>query len=170
MKKLVFAFLLLLVVGCATSKPVDYDKVWAATERVLIRNQLMVQESQYREDTMVAVSQVHGDFLNKTRVKVVARVEENDEGYAEPSIRVLNQWDNSEAKTWAQSEYQTGTKWINLSNNAAMEARLFNEIMAELGKRNMYQGKAWQPPYNDQVVSGPRPVSAEPVPLLPDEE
>ncbi len=165
-----FAILLLLVAGCATSRPDDYDKVLAATERVLTRNNLMVQESRYREDTLVAVSQVHGDFLNKTRVKVVARVVESEEGYAEPAIRVLNQWDNSDAKTWNPPVYQAGENWIVLSTNAAMEAKLYNEIQSELGKHNRYQGKAWQPPYYEKQESDPQPVSAQPVPLLPYDE
>lgn len=119
--------------------------MWSATYRVLNRHNLIVRDSLYREGTMVAVSRMNGDFLNKARVKVVARVVEGEEGYLEPAIRVLNQWDRSDAVAWGHPDYQAGYRWINLSTNAAMEARLYNEIMKEMGEINLYDGRAWKP-------------------------
>jgi hypothetical protein len=131
----------------------------------------MVQESLYRESTLVATSQVHGDFLSKTRVKVIARVTTGEEGYAEPSIRVLNQWDNADAQTRNRPDYQVGESWINLSTNAAMEADLYNEIQTELGKNNRYVGKAWQPVQNDEKESQSSVKTVpQAVPLMPYEE
>lgn len=134
--------------GCA-SYNAEYYRVWDATHRVLARNELIVRDSGYREDTIVAVSKVHGDFLSKSRVKVIARVIDQD-GAWEPKVRVLNQWDNSDARTWGRAEYHDNSQWINLNANAAMEARLYNEIERELGRYNPYAGKAWQPPYNEK--------------------
>lgn len=153
-----------LWIGCASSLPADYSRVLEATHKVMTRHNLYVQESQYRENTLVAVSQVRGDFLNKTRVKVVARVVESDEGYPEPSIRVLNQWDNADTKAYHD---QVGERWVNLSTNAAMEAQLYNEIQRELGVSNAYEGKAWQPP---QSQRGQKEYSVGAVPLMPYEE
>lgn len=109
------------------------------------KNNLIVRKSLYHDHTLVAVSRMNGDFLNKSRVKVVARIVENEEGYLEPAIRVLNQWDKSDAKVWGRPSHQAGYKWINLSTNSSMEARLYNEVQKELGINNSYSGKAWKP-------------------------
>lgn len=161
-------FLLIAIAGCwvgCSTRNAEYYRVWDATHKVLARNNLVVRDSGYREDTIVAVSKVHGDFLSKSRVKVVARVVEDQHGYWEPHIRVLNQWDNSDARTWGHPDYQPHSQWINLSVNAAMEAQLYNEIQEELGHYNPYAGKAWQPPYKEDSYSVS--PSASPVPLTP---
>ena len=164
MRNLIWVLLsCLLWSGCATNEPINYDRVLDATHRVLERHSLFVQESQYREGTLVAVSKVNGDFLSKSRVKVVARVVEDEEGYAQPTIRVLNQLDNSDVQTWNHPDYQVGERWINVSANAAMEAQLYNEIQQELGRQNNYSGRAWKPVEHNH--SNVRPVGM--VPLLP---
>jgi hypothetical protein len=148
-KNLYFLMALVLVMaGCGISSHnmAEHDRIWTATREVLTRHNLIVKESLYREGTMIAVSQISGDFLNKSRVKVVARVVEGEDGHMEPAIRVLNQWDNSDALVHGRAEYQAGYRWINLSTNAALEAQIYNEIQAQLGRYNPYQGKAWQPP------------------------
>lgn len=172
MKRLICLVLSIMVWGgCSSYEPAEYSRVWQATERVLTRHDLLVQESQYREHTLVAVSQIRGDFLSRSRVKVVARIIEGEEGYAEPNICVLNQLDLGDAHLRIHPDYQTGEKWVNLSRNAHMEATLYNEILQELGVKNTYTGKAWQPPQETKnVETRLYPISAEPIPLPPDEE
>ena len=146
--KAIVLTLTLLMISCATydyDSP-EYQQVWQATQKVLKRHQFIVRKSLYREGTLIATSRVSGDFLNKSRVKVVARVIANQEGYPDPVIRVVNQWDNSEVTTWGHPDYQARRQWINLSSNAAIEARLYNEIQQEMGLANPYSGRAWQPP------------------------
>ena len=149
--------------GCSTTRDAEYYRMWDATQRVLVRNKLVVRESDFREDTLIATSKVHGDFLNKTRVKVVARIAEDQDGHWEPRIRVVNQWDNAEAKAWGNPAYQDSAQWINLNSNAAFEARIYNEIMEEIGIYNPYEGKGFRPTQKDST----RTIEAEPIPLHP---
>lgn len=159
----------LVLIGCSSFQDTkEYQDMWRATQKVMAQNNLLVKESLYREGTLVAVSQVNGDFLSKARVKVVARIVEDEEGYLEPAIRVISQWDNSDVQTWGRPDYQAGTRWINAGSNAAMEAKIYNEIQRELGRRNHYQGKAWKPSVaeKEQNVSDIIPSSTETTPAV----
>jgi hypothetical protein len=155
--------------GCASARDENYYRVLDATRSVLARNGLVVEESAYREDTLVAVSKVRGDFLSQTRVQVVARVELDEHGHWKPRLRVLNQWDNSDVDAWGHPNRQPRNQWINLNANAAMEARIYNQIMEEMGIHNAYEGKAWTPAGAPaERAERPAPKSVE-YPLVPDE-
>ena len=155
-KKIILVFISTLI-GCASYENTEeYKNIWQATQKVLARNNLSVKESLYREGTIVAVSKINGDFLNKSRVKVVARIVEDEDGYLEPAIKVISQWDNSDVNTTGRPEYQPKTRWINLGSNASFEAKLYNEIQQELGKNNYYEAKAWKPP----VSSSEKPLDS----------
>lgn len=143
-------FSMLLVTGCGRNvffSDADYDRAWVASQTVMHRHGLKVKPSKTREDTLIAVSRVQGDFgTSKNRVKVVTRIVQDEDGYFAPSVRVLEQLDVSEPKAWGHSNYQPNHHWVNVGNNAAMEARLYNEIMDVMaGQVNTYSGQAWQP-------------------------
>ena len=169
MQKILVIFLFtIIMVGCTSveKKNAEYYKVYDAAYRVLTRNNLTVRKSLYRENTWVAISREQGDFLNKSRVKIVARVEIDEDGYPDANVVVLNQWDNSDAKVRAHPNYQSRKRWINVSRNAAMEAKIYNEIQSELGRHNLYQGKGYKPVYNEKKVYTTRQES----PLIPYED
>lgn len=148
-------FSMLLATGCGRHifrSSDDYDRVWVASQTVMNRHGLIVKPSKYREDTLVAVSRVQGDFAtNKSRVKVVTRIVQDEDGYYEPSVRVLEQLDSSEVNAWGHSNYQPNHHWVNVGNNASMEATFYNEIMEILNSQtNTYSGQAWQPVMNQE--------------------
>lgn len=159
-------FSMLLVTGCGRhifSSNDEYDRVWIASQTVLNRHGLIVKPSKYREDSLVAVSRVQGDFATmKNRVKVVTRIVLDEDGYYTPNVRVLEQIDVSEVNAWGHSNYQPNNHWVNSANNASMEAKIYNEIMEIVNSQvNTYSGQAWQPVMNQEEGHNEAAVPAE---------
>jgi len=143
MRSLLFCLIaLFVVVGCAPS--VQYDRALIATQEVLNNRGLQVTPSGYEADTMIAVTRVRGDFLSKSRVKVVVKIIENEEGIYEPSVKVLNQLDTSDTSALAHARSQPNNRWVVVGSDPAMEADIFNEIVGLLHGPNPHSGKGWR--------------------------
>lgn len=140
--------LLVFISGCGTTPRnlSEFDRVWTATEEVLQREGYMVKPSRYHENTLVATSRMNADALNKGRTKVIAKIVVDQDGYFEPSIRVLNQLDISEASAWSHPNMNENHMWINSSTNEKIETEIYNKIQGLL--QNKYQGGSnndWKP-------------------------
>ena len=131
--------LTMVVTGCSMRGKVrkeEFNRVWVATKEVLERHNFIVRPAGYHEKTLVAVSRVNTNCLNKARVKVVAQIIRDQDGYLEPSIRVVNQMDISDTNFWGHPNTQDNHHWVNLSANESMEAKIYNDIMQLLREEN----------------------------------
>ena len=147
----------LILSGCADRQPIseeagfdqavapigsytEYKLVWQAMYKVL-QERFLIRVSRYEDGYIFATSRVRYEGGLTARVKIVGQVVENEEGFFEPQVRVLEQADLSVPKVHARAIYQPTHQWRNLGFDRGMEVEIANAIEAELlGRKNPFTG------------------------------
>lgn len=143
---------LMLQVGCSSLPQKDgetwiYDdgptleqkkNLWDACVKVLSEYG-SVKESIYDEGLLVVHSDMTSQFGENLRMVISCKIMQDDEGYFEPTVRVLNQYDRSMTHLYKVSEEQSDYQWTTASFNQKMEVQLYNKIMDLVeNRKNQY--------------------------------
>lgn len=107
--------------------PEDRQKLWDAMVAVLGKD-FVIRESVFREGVIVAVSPLNRHGSKKTRAKLTAKIIQDEEGYFQPMVRVVDEMDISEPRPLNPTGSQPAYEWIHLRNNPNLEAKLVNAI------------------------------------------
>lgn len=166
MKRLALLALLssLVLVGCADRQPLpeeagydaaiapipsytEYKATWQALYKVMKRH-FLIRVSRFEDGYIVATSEMTSPQGIKQRLKVVGQVVEDEDGFFEPQIHVLEQYDMSPTALTARGEavYSPHYQWRSAGRNHAEEARLVEEVYLEMrgGRGNPQSGEGFQ--------------------------
>ena len=148
----------LLAIGCADRQPLpeeagyeaaiapipsysEYKLAWQSLYNVMSRHALS-RVSRYDDGYIVATSQITSGQGVKQRLKFVGQIVEDEDGFFEPQILVLEQYDMSVTSAFADAVYQPKYTWRTAGRNHDAEADLVEEVEIEMrgGRMNPQPG------------------------------
>ena len=152
----------LLCLGCAERPPLpeeagyqaatapipsyaEYKAVWQSTYKVM-KGHFLIRISRFEDGMIVATSEIQAPSGTKQRLKVVAQVVEDEDGFFEPQVRVHEQVDTSIVTPFRAAVHSSHYRWRDVGFNHQAEARLVEEIYREMrgGRSNPQTGKGLQ--------------------------
>lgn len=113
--------------------------LWDASLKVL-NEYGIIRESVFDEGLLVVTSELKPQFGENLRMVISCKIIQDDEGYFEPLVRVMNQYDGSLTHLYKVSEEQPNYDWTTGSFNPKMEVEIYNKIMdlVERGKNKYH--------------------------------
>jgi hypothetical protein len=161
----------LLCLGCAEHPPMpeeagyqaatapipsyeEYKTVWQATYKVM-KEHYLIRISRFEDGMIVATSEISAPAGTKQRLKIVAHVVEDEDGFFEPQIRVHQQVDMSVITPFRASVNSSNYRWRDIGFNHRAEAGLVEAVYREMrgGRDNPQTGNAFQVSRTDRTPS-----------------
>lgn len=175
----------LLALGCADRQPLpeeagyeaaiapipsysEYKLAWQSLYNVMSRH-FLIRVSRYEDGYIVATSQITAPQGMKQRLKVVGQIVEDEDGFFEPQIHVLEQYDMSVSSAFAEAVYQPKYEWRTAGRNHDAEADLVEEVEIEMrgGRLNPQSGQDFRVAHPGSEAPPPGPEGHHHDPQMP---